>query len=151
MKVEISCATAQDLAEIYGLEIRCFTAPWPIEILYNDICVWEHPYYILREDGIAIGYAGMDVVIDEAHIRKICVDAHCRQKGCGTLLLKRMEEDAFFCGAEKIMLEVRASNQAAQALYFSQGFVEGGIRKNYYTDKEDALVLWKYKPGFEDS
>lgn len=143
--VEITRATAADLAEIYGLEVRCFPVPWAIEILYDDICVREHAYYILREDGIAAGYAGMDVVLDEAHIRKICVDESCRRKGYGKLLLQKMMHDAFASGAAGITLEVRVSNEAAQALYASEGFISSGVRKNYYTDKEDALILWKYK------
>lgn len=143
--VEIKRATAADLAEIYGLEVRCFSAPWAIEILYDDICVREHAYYILREDGIAAGYAGMDIVLDEAHIRKICVDESCRKKGYGSMLLQKMTSDAFAKGAMGIMLEVRVSNKAAQALYTSQGFTSSGVRKNYYTDKEDALILWKFR------
>lgn len=141
--VEITRARAEHLPLVYGLETRCFEAPWAIESLYADICVWEHTYYILWENGVAVGYAGMDVVLDEAHIRKICVERSCRQKGYGTLLLEKLEQVAADKGVGTIMLEVRASNTAAQALYHSCGYQKKGVRKAYYANKEDALLLQK--------
>jgi len=143
-QTEIKRAGLSDLVEVHFLEQACFASPWPIEILYDDICLYEHPYYILRAGGIAAGYAGMSIVLDEAHIRKICVHKDFRRHGFGRMLMQTLMCEAAKCGAEGMTLEVRRSNQGALTFYQSFGFEMAGVRKNYYEYGEDALILWKH-------
>ena len=89
-----------------------------------------------------IAYAGLWIMIDEAHITTIAVDPAFRRRGIGELLMVQMAKLAVLAGAVRMTLEVRMSNQSAQALYRKYGFTEGGIRPRYYSDDfEDALIM----------
>jgi len=79
---------------------------------------------------------------DEAHISTIAIHPAFRRRGLGGLLMVHMVEEAIALSARLVTLEVRVSNLSAQRLYESLGFVEVGLRKNYYHDnKEDALIM----------
>jgi ribosomal-protein-alanine N-acetyltransferase len=90
-----------------------------------------------------IGFAGMWLAFDEAHITTIGVDPVQRGLGFGELLLLCMFDEAVARGANWLTLEVRVTNAAAQALYRKYGFTAHGTRKRYYSDNnEDALIMW---------
>lgn len=92
---------------------------------------------------IIAGFAGMWLMIDEAHITTIGVGEHFRGLGLGELLLSSIMIEAAEIGAHRVTLEVRVSNNVAQSLYRKYGFVGEGIRKRYYSDNnEDALIMW---------
>lgn len=90
-----------------------------------------------------LGFAGMWIAFDEAHITTIGIDPDARGRGLGELLLVALIDEAFRRHANWLTLEVRVSNTAAQALYQKYGFHEQGRRKRYYSDNnEDALIMW---------
>lgn len=90
-----------------------------------------------------IGFAGMWLAFDEAHITTIGVEPDFRGHGLGELLLLCMVDEAISRGANWMTLEVRISNLSAQALYRKYGFTVHGARKRYYSDNnEDALIMW---------
>ncbi len=90
-----------------------------------------------------VGFAGMWLAFDEAHVTTIGVDPVCRGQGLGELLLLCMFDEALDRGANWLTLEVRVTNAAAQALYRKYGFTTHGTRKRYYSDNnEDALIMW---------
>ncbi|MBA3337306.1 MAG: ribosomal protein S18-alanine N-acetyltransferase [Chloroflexia bacterium] len=90
-----------------------------------------------------IGFAGMWIVFDEAHITTIGVDPAYRGRGLGELLLVALFADAIRRGAASLTLEVRVSNEAAQNLYLKYGFTIHGTRHRYYSDNhEDAHIMW---------
>jgi ribosomal-protein-alanine N-acetyltransferase len=90
-----------------------------------------------------LGFAGMWVVYDEAHVTTIGVEPTHRGRGLGELLLVAMFDEALRRGAQWLTLEVRVSNEPAQALYRKYGFNVQGTRKRYYSDNhEDAHVMW---------
>jgi [ribosomal protein S18]-alanine N-acetyltransferase len=92
-----------------------------------------------------IGFAGMWLAFDEAHITTIGVDPEYRGRGLGELLLLGMVDAALARGAKWLTLEVRISNAAAQTLYRKYGFSVRGSRKRYYSDNnEDALIMWSH-------
>src|SRR5687767_1775231 len=96
-----------------------------------------------RERSAIIGFAGMWLAFDEAHITTIGVDPAQRGRGFGELLLLCMFDEAVKRGANWLTLEVRVTNVAAQALYRKYGFTAHGTRKRYYSDNnEDALIMW---------
>jgi [ribosomal protein S18]-alanine N-acetyltransferase len=96
-----------------------------------------------REPSAIIGFAGMWLAFDEAHVTTIGVDPLHRGLGLGELLLLCMFDEAAARGANWLTLEVRVTNAAAQALYRKYGFTEQGTRKRYYSDNnEDALIMW---------
>jgi [ribosomal protein S18]-alanine N-acetyltransferase len=90
-----------------------------------------------------IGFAGMWVLFDEAHVTTIGVLPNQRGKGLGELMLVELFEQAQARGAEWLTLEVRVSNAPAQALYEKYGFTRQGVRRRYYSDNgEDAYIMW---------
>lgn len=92
--------------------------------------------------GRIVGYAGMWLVSDEAHITTIAVRNANRGSGFGELLLASLVGSALDLGVRWVTLEVRMSNDVAQQLYVKYGFRKAGVRKNYYSDNnEDALIM----------
>jgi len=90
-----------------------------------------------------VGYAGLWLMTDEAHITTIAVDPDYQGKGIGELLLLGLIDRAQQIGAHWLTLEVRVSNHVAQALYEKYTFKEMGLRRRYYSDNgEDAIVMW---------
>jgi ribosomal-protein-alanine N-acetyltransferase len=90
-----------------------------------------------------VGYAGIWVMTDEAHITTIASHVEMRGKGIGEFLLVALIHRGIEVGARWMTLEVRASNSVAQSLYRKYTFKEMGVRRRYYSDNgEDALVMW---------
>jgi [ribosomal protein S18]-alanine N-acetyltransferase len=90
-----------------------------------------------------VGYAGIWVMTDEAHVTTIASHPNARGKGVGELLLLALIHRGTEVGARWMTLEVRASNTVAQNLYRKYTFKEMGVRRRYYSDNgEDALVMW---------
>lgn len=95
-----------------------------------------------NEAGRIVGYAGMWIMIDEAHITTIAVRHEFRGRGFGELLLASLVESAAEMSAQRMTLEVRVSNDVAQALYRKYGFRQEGVRPRYYSDdNEDAYIM----------
>ena len=89
-----------------------------------------------------IGFAGIWVMADEAHVTSIATRARDRRQGIGELLLQSIVHLAATLRATIVTLEVRVSNSDAQALYTKYGFRQVGLRRGYYTDnREDALLM----------
>ncbi|HLZ29799.1 MAG TPA: ribosomal protein S18-alanine N-acetyltransferase [Chloroflexota bacterium] len=90
-----------------------------------------------------VGYAGIWVMTDEAHVTTIATHPAVRGQGVGELLLLALIHRGIEVGARWTTLEVRASNTVAQSLYRKYTFKEMGVRRRYYSDNgEDALVMW---------
>lgn len=101
-----------------------------------------------------VGFAGMWLMLDEAHVTTIGVKPSLRGHGFGELLFAALLDIAIQVGARRATLEVRVSNVAAQSLYRKYGFREEGVRRRYYSDNnEDALIMWSDRlvaPEFQD-
>ena len=90
-----------------------------------------------------IGFAGLWLMVDEAHITTIATHPSFRRRGLGEFLLVSLIDIAYNIGAKWVTLEVRVSNYTAQNLYRKYGFREAGVRHRYYSDnQEDALIMW---------
>lgn len=133
-----------DVAEVLMIERASFTLPWTEDAFKNEFSQNKFAVYIgLEDDGKLIGYCGVWVIVDEAHITNIAVLPDYRGKSLGEALMKKIMETAAEIGAKTMTLEVRVTNHIAQSLYRKLGFQDGAIRKNYYSDnQEDALVMW---------
>jgi len=89
-----------------------------------------------------VGFAGFWFMADEAHITSIAVREIHRRQGIGEMLLIALIDLATQLKANIITLEVRASNLAAQSLYYKYGFVQVGLRRGYYTNnREDGVLM----------
>jgi ribosomal-protein-alanine N-acetyltransferase len=90
-----------------------------------------------------VGYGGLWLMVDEAHVTSVAVHPQFRGKGLGELLMLSLMEVALRLNARFVTLEVRVSNAVARKLYEKLGFRQAGIRPRYYTDNnEDAVVMW---------
>jgi [ribosomal protein S18]-alanine N-acetyltransferase len=137
-------ANVSDIDDILGIEQASFAVPWSREAFYREIVENQFAYYLVIEDSFqAIGYCGIWLVMDEAHVTNIAILPSYRGRKLGELLMKEAIKLAKRHGAATMTLEARVSNHVAQNLYKKLGFQAGGIRKNYYSDNgEDALVMW---------
>ena len=99
-------------------------------------------YLVARAGDTVVGFAGVWMMVDEAHITTFGVHPDWRRQGIGRQLLLNLVELSLAIGAQRMTLEVRASNVVAQALYRAFGFEDAGRRPRYYTDDgEDAIVM----------
>src|SRR3989440_3871514 len=90
-----------------------------------------------------IGFSGLWLMVDEAHITTIAIHPDYRRRSLGEFLLVSLIDIAYSIGAKWVTLEVRVSNSTAQNLYRKYGFREAGVRRRYYSDnQEDALIMW---------
>jgi len=133
-----------DVETIVEIEREAFTAPWSAEAFRNELTHNLFAKYMIMEQGEEIvGYGGMWLIIDEAHVTNIALREKYRGQGHGKALLRELMRTAHFLGARRMTLEVRVSNEIAQSLYRKMGFEPSGIRPNYYSDNlEDALIMW---------
>ena len=132
------------------LERLCFSSPWSansLELLTNDgigvgyLCTKTVAGV---ESPVVTAYGGMLITVDEGQITNIAVHPDYRRQGIGQELVERLCELLRERGSKGLLLEVRVSNGSAIALYEKLGFVQVGLRRNYYRNpKEDALILRK--------
>ena len=139
---DISLMTAADIDGMYAVELATFSVPWSRESIEAELTNPCARYLVARKGGEVIGYAGMWLVIDEAHVTNVAVRADMRGQGLGKELMERLIQLAADSGMIWMTLEVRRSNKIAQALYHKFGFIDVGYRKRYYEDnQEDALLM----------
>lgn len=132
-----------DVESVAQIERRSYPTPWNPNAYYTELSNRAAAYFIARCDGRVVGYGGMWVIMDEAHITTLAVDPDYRGRKIGERLLIAMLEEAIFRGGNRATLEVREGNIIAQNLYKKYGFREAAIRKSYYSDnQENAVVMW---------
>jgi ribosomal-protein-alanine N-acetyltransferase len=133
----------EDVPAVLDIERASFSTPWPPEAFHQEL---RHNrlarYVVARQGGAVVGYAGVWLMVDEAHITTFAVHPHSRRQGVGRRLLLAVIALSDDLGATRMTLEVRVSNLAAQALYGAHGFAIAGRRERYYTDDgEDAYIM----------
>ena len=142
----------EDLDAVTAIEEATFTIPWSRESFRQELERNVAARYLVAEtDGRVVGYAGAWIILDESHITNIAVLEAFRGRGIGKQLTKALLQYLSNLGASYATLEVRVSNERAQCLYRSMGFVSVGKRKRYYEDNgEDAyLMVCEHMPEAE--
>ncbi len=142
--MEIRKMTAADVPAIAALEITCFHDPWSESSIASELDNRLSYWLVAEIDGTVAGYVGSQTVLDMADMMNIAVSPNCRRRGIAEALIKELCVYLASRGVIGLMLEVRASNAPAIALYTKLGFTQAGRRPNYYHNpKEDALILRK--------
>ena len=147
--VRIRAMTLADIPEVVAIDRLSFSLPWP-ERSYRYELTENVAARLLVAEGPAsprarvVGYVGLWLLVDEAHISTIAVHPTERGRGIGEALLLAVLDLAARIGAEMATLEVRASNAAAQTLYRKHGFGVVGRRLGYYKDNQEDAVLMTY-------
>jgi [ribosomal protein S18]-alanine N-acetyltransferase len=132
-----------DIPAVHELEVRLFPVDaWPLQMFWDELVQPETRRYLVAEgpEGI-VGYAGLMCVEPIADVQTIAVVPEFEGKGIGTALLTDLIAEGRRRGAADILLEVRADNPRAQQLYIRFGFEQIHVRKKYYRDGVDALIM----------
>ena len=142
--VVIDDMTLDDIDDVQEVERSSFPVPWPANAFRHELTQNRNARYVVARAGNRVaGYAGIWLMVDEAHITTFAVHPGFRRQRVGERLLQRLFEIAAVMNAEWLTLEVRASNLPAQRLYEKYGFRRAGVRRRYYSDNnEDALIMW---------
>ena len=143
MNVRIVPMNADHLDEVAELERICFSVPWSRNMLAEELDNLLSAFLVALDDNDkVVGYAGVQVILDEGYITNVAVRPECRRQGIAAKLLQVFLDFAKANKLTFLTLEVRASNYDAIALYGSRGFRSVGRRKNYYEHpKEDAIIM----------
>lgn len=149
--VTIEPMTLDDLDEVLSIETLSYPTPWSRRAFESELTGNAYAkYFVARKGRSVVGYIGMWVILEEAHITNVAVHPEHRRQGIGEKLMTYCFDQARKMGATRMTLEVRVSNITAQNLYRKLGFEAKGIRKGYYSDtNEDAIIMWKYNLGPE--
>jgi ribosomal-protein-alanine N-acetyltransferase len=162
--VTVAPLTPDDLDEIMPLERQCFADPWTRRMYLNDLTTNEMATYLsvrrTMDDGrwtIAasgesslvmvrgllsiVAYGGFWLLMNEAHIATIASHPDWRGCGLGQWLMLALLDAAITRGAVSSTLEVRAGNLPARRLYEKLGYEVAGVRKHYYRDGEDGVIM----------
>lgn len=138
--VELNCS---HLEEVYEIEKLSFTDPWSRKLFEDELINDKSVYYVILNNSKVIGYCGFWVILDEIDIMNIAVHPEYRRTGLGNMLMDVIIGYAEAYRIPYITLEVRESNTAALNLYEKYAFKRAGIRKGYYEDRENAVIMWR--------
>jgi ribosomal-protein-alanine N-acetyltransferase len=151
-EVTIEPFQLRHLRDVMPIEQGAYPKPWSRSVFESELRQVESGsrHYVVARDRSrrrrVVGYAGLWFVQepngDQAHVTNIVVAPDSRRLGVGTRLMTALAGTAIERGCAAWTLEVRASNAAAQDLYRRFGFAPAGLRKRYYENTEDAIVMW---------
>ena len=133
------------IRRVLEIENQVYPRPWTQGVFTDELAAArraQRHYVVALLNDQLVGYAGIMLSIDEAHVTNIAVDPAMQRRGIGRTLMLELCAAARDCGCKSMSLEVRVSNKAAQAMYAIFGFVPAGVRQRYYENTEDAIVMW---------
>ncbi len=134
---------AADIDQAVALEAACMGSDaWSVAQFADELPRKDRSWWAAHDDqGALVGYAGGQVIDGQLQLFKVASSPDLRRSGIAHELMVRLAEDARNLGATQMTLEVRASNEGAQAFYRSMGLEDVGIRPHYYSDGEDACIM----------
>jgi [ribosomal protein S18]-alanine N-acetyltransferase len=132
------------LRSVIRIETQVYPTPWSFALFLSELNLRSTRHYIAaRVGGLVVGYAGLMFGVEESHVTTIAVDPAWHRHQIGTRLMGNLVRATADRGVRHLTLEVRMSNEPAQAMYRRFGFEVEGVRKNYYAESnEDALIMW---------
>jgi ribosomal-protein-alanine N-acetyltransferase len=141
------------LRQVLAIENQDYPRPWTPGVFASELAQVREGsrcYVVALLEGRVVGYGGLMFTDDGAHVTNIAVDPAEQRRGIGRRLLVHLMRTARQLGCDAMTLEVRVTNTGAQALYRQFGFAPAGIRKRYYENTDDALVMWCHDLGGDD-
>ena len=134
----IEKARPEHIPALAALEKECFSDPWPEDMIGR----MREKFTVAAEGEDLVGYIVLSTVLDEGNIDNVAVSPAYRRRGVADALVLDAVARSREMGLAFLMLEVRAGNEPAIALYRKHGFVDVGRRKNYYEKpREDAILM----------
>ena len=144
LAVQIVPMRRRHLRAVLRIEQAVYPTPWSNNLFLSEIALRiSRVYLVARVNGTVVGYGGVMLVGEDAHVTTIAVDPEWQRRQIATRLLLQLSHSSVERGARNLTLEVRATNTVAQELYRRFGFAPVGVRRGYYVEtKEDALIMW---------
>ncbi len=134
--------TLEDVSGVTIVEEECFSQPWSYQAFLSELENDKAVTYIAIEDYEIVGFINAHFVLNEGYINNIAVTLTHRRKHTADMLIEKLVSLAIDKKLAFLTLEVRQSNEAAINLYKKHGFLEVGIRKDFYDQpKEDAILM----------
>ena len=137
----ISEMNLQDLEDIKDCLLTDFDDFWSYNILKQELENDKSKYFVFKKENEIIGFAGILLIIDEVNIMNIVVRKDKRNLGIGSLLLEKIIDFSQIHSATSITLEVNEKNIPAIKLYEKYNFKQVGLRKKYYNNKDNAILM----------
>lgn len=134
-------ATKSDVNAVFEIEKQCFSSPWTQKSIEVELTKPDCIAIAAVEDGNVCGYIFASYVLEEGEIERVAVIESMRRKGIGDELMRLALEKVVSTGVKTVFLEVRIDNDKAINLYKKHGFSVVGIRKKYYENTKDALIM----------
>lgn len=133
-----------DLEQVMEIENENFSVPWTETGFFTFLIREDTLFLVAQEKEEILGYCGVVMVQDEGDITNVAVRKSWQNQGVGKKLMEELVKSTEQEGVARLFLEVRASNEPALRLYRNMGFVQTGIRKNYYEEpREDGIVMMR--------
>ena len=160
--MEISTMILDDLEQMKDTLYSDFDNFWSYNVLKQELENKNTTYVVAKEnlkselqnpfstyimaklENKIVGFAGISVCFDEATLNNIVVKKSCRGRGIGGELLETLIEFCADLNMKSLTLEVNSLNTPAINLYEKFGFKNLGIRKKYYNNSQDAIIMTKY-------
>ena len=153
-RVTVEPMRRRHLRGVLAIERMVYPRPWTPALFAAELGQPDSRRYLvalspersgLRSRRTVVGYAGMMVVVGEAHITTVAVHPHHHRRKIASRLMVSLLREARAMGAEAATLEVRVANAGAQRLYTAFGFAPVGVRPGYYVETgEDAVIMWAH-------
>ena len=141
MNFNIRSGSLADLNSIFNIEKKAFlTDSWSIKMIKLEFFKDSiSKSYVFELNGKIVGYAFITIIKFEIHLNRIAIDPNYQQKGFGLQLLNKILEQN--SKNKSVFLELKYSNISALKLYRKVGFKKYNIRKNYYSNNDDASLM----------
>ena len=143
MNINITTMTFEDINSIEPNFSENFDKFWSIDILKNDFENENSKYIVSKINNEIVGFAGIKIILDEADIMNIAVRIDKRKLGIGSVLLEKLIKLATTSNCTSITLEVNENNLPAIHLYEKFNFQKIGLRKKYYNNTDNAIIMRK--------
>jgi len=146
LAVQVVPMRRRHLRSVLYIESQVYPRPWSLGLFLSELNLHTaRSYFVARVDGKVVGYGGLMLSLEDAHITTLAVDPLWQRQKLGQRLMVVLAREAVRRGAQNLTLEVRVSNLGGQALYRRFGLAPAGIRKGYYVESgEDAIVMWAH-------
>lgn len=141
MEIQISKMSISNLQEIKDILFSDFDNFWTYTVFEAELKNPNSQYYIATIDSEIVGFAGILKILDEMHITNIVTKISKRHQGIASKLLEKLIETSKLESASFLTLEVNECNATAIKLYEKFNFKKLGLRKNYYGQNKNALIM----------
>ena len=141
--INLFVMSVQDLEEIKNILLSDFDDFWNYNVFKSELLNPNSKYIVAKKENEIVGFAGIWIAIDIAHITNIVVKKDLRKQGIGTIILQELIKLCKELKMNEVTLEVNENNSKAINLYKKFGFEQVGLRKKYYKNTDNAIIMTK--------